>query len=222
MPKIEKILDLSQPVYHNCPGWPTYRMVNVEYEALYPLDGFTAERIDMNVHTGTHLDTPFHFYPDGKTVEQIPVERFVGDAVPLDLFDIDPAEPIGIKHLEPFAEKVKPNDIVLLCTGWSEKRGYTNEYYYKWPFLSREGAEWLVEKQVKGVGIDGLSIGGWGEGNGAPPHEVLLSNEIWPLEELNLTKELLEEERWFLTAFPLKLKGFGGAPVRAVAMKFAE
>jgi arylformamidase len=53
-----------------------------------------------------------------------------------------------------------------------------------------------------------------------PPHEILLSNEIWPLEVLYLTEELLTEERWFLCAFPLKLKGFGGAPVRAVAMVF--
>jgi arylformamidase len=65
-----------------------------------------------------------------------------------------------------------------------------------------------------------LSIGGWGKEKAVPPHEILLSNEIWPLEELYLTEELLEEERWYLSAFPLELQGFGGAPVRAVAMAF--
>lgn len=222
MVAIEKILDLSQPLYHNCPGWPTYDMVEVKYEALYPLDGYTAERIDLNVHTGTHLDVPFHFYPEGKTIEQFPISQFVGEAVPINLFGIEAEEPISVKHLEPYREKIREGDIVLLCTGWSLKRGYSNEYYYKWPFLSKEGAEWLVERKVKGVGIDGLSIGGWAEGNGPPPHQVLLSNEIWPLEELYLTEELFEEERWFLCAFPLKLQGFGGAPVRAVAIKFKE
>lgn len=216
----KKIIDLSQPLYHNCPGWADYKMVNVQYEAIYPKDGFSAERIDLNVHTGTHMDAPFHFYPEGKTVEQMPVEQFAGEAVPIDLFGIEPETPISPEHLEPYKNKIKKDDIVLLCTGWSEKRGYTEDYYFKWPFLSREGAKWLVQQGVKGVGIDGLSIGGWAEGNGPPAHEELLSNEIWPLEELNLTPELLEFERWFVCAFPIKLKGFGGAPVRAVAMRF--
>jgi len=73
------------------------------------------------------------------------------------------------------------------------------------------------------VGIDGLSIGGWGgPEKGAPPHVILLRHEIWPLEELYLTKELLEAERWYLCAFPLKMQGFSGAPVRAVAMLFED
>lgn len=220
MPSIRKIIDLSQPVYHNCPGWPTYEMVDVRYEAIYPNDGYTAERIQMNVHTATHLDAPFHFYPEGKTIEQIPIDRFQGEAVPVDLFGIAADTPIGVEHLEPYKDVVRPGDIVLLCTGWGKKRGYTKEYYHQWPYLSGEGAEWLVNHKVKGVGLDGLSIGGWGMEKAVPPHEILLSNEIWPLEELYLTEELLTEERWFLCAFPLKLKGFGGAPVRAVAMVF--
>lgn len=220
MVSVEKMLDLSQPLYHNCPGWATYEMVNVNYEAIYPIDGFTAERLDMNVHTGTHIDAPYHFYTNGKKIDEMPINQFFGEAVPIDLYNISPEEPISKRHLEPYSNQIKQGDIPLLCTGWSEKRGYSKDYYYKWPFLSKEGAEWLVEKKVKGVGIDGLSIGGWAEGNGPPAHEVLLSNEIWPLEELNLSKDLFEEKRWFLAAFPLKLQGFGGAPVRAVAMKF--
>lgn len=220
IPTPRKVVDLSQPVYHNCPGWPTYRMVEVRYEALCPNDGFTAERLDMNVHTATHLDVPFHFYPQGKTIEQFPVEKFQGEAVPINLFGIAADSPIGSSHFELYSDRIREGDIVLLCTGWGLKRGYNEDYYHRWPYLSGEGAEWLVSRGVKGVGIDGLSIGGWGEGKGRPAHEVLLSNEIWPLEELYLTEELLTEERWYLCAFPLKLQGFGGAPVRAVAMAF--
>jgi arylformamidase len=220
LPSVRKIIDLSQPIYHNCPGWPTYEMVNVRYEAIYPNDGFTAERLNMNVHTATHLDVPFHFYPEGKTIEQFPIEQFQGEAVPIDLFGIAADTAIGVEHLEPYKDKVRPGDIVLLCTGWGQKRGYTKEYYNQWPYLSGEGAQWMADHQIKGVGIDGLSIGGWGEEKGVPPHKILLSNEIWPLEELNLTEELLTEPRWYLTAFPIKLQGFGGAPVRAVAMVF--
>src|SRR5665647_1613642 len=129
LPSVRKIIDLSQPIYHNCPGWPTYEMVNVRYEALYPKDGFTAERLSMNVHTATHLDVPFHFYPEGKTIEQFPIEQFQGEAVPIDLFGIAADTGIGLEHLEPYKDKVHPGDIVLLCTGWGQKRGYTKEYY---------------------------------------------------------------------------------------------
>src|SRR5699024_8082574 len=173
MLNVKKIIDLSQSLYHNCPGWATYKMVEVNYEALFPVDGFTAERIDLNVHTGTHMDAPFHFYPEGKKVDDLEIRQFVGSAVPIDLFGISPEEPIGEEHLIPYEQKIEEGDIPLLCTGWSRKRGYSKEYYYKWPFLSKEGAEWLVKKKVKGVGIDGLSIGGWAEGNGPPAHEVL-------------------------------------------------
>ena len=61
----KKFYDLSQPVFHNCPGWPTYKMTDVTYEANYTNDLFNAERIDLNVHTGTHVDAPFHFFPGG-------------------------------------------------------------------------------------------------------------------------------------------------------------
>jgi arylformamidase len=174
----------------------------------------------MNVHTAAHLDAPFHFYPEGKTIEQIPVERFQGEAIPINLFGISPDSPITVQHLEPYADKIQAGSIVLLCTGWGKKRGYTKEYYNQWPYLSGEGAQWLVDRGVKGIGIDGLSIGGWGMEKAVPPHEILLANEVWPLEELHLTEELLEEEKWFVCAFPIKLKGFSGAPVRAVAIAF--
>src|SRR5690625_6106650 len=113
MVTVKKMIDLSQPLYHNCPGWPTYKMVDVQYEAIYPVDGFTAERIELNVHTGTHLDTPFHFYPDGKTIEQYPVSTFSGNAIPIDLFGMAPDTAIGPEHLEPYAARLEPGDIIL-------------------------------------------------------------------------------------------------------------
>ena len=69
MAPFTKFYDLSQPVYDHCPGWPTYEPTVVKYEASYDKDRFNAEQIRLNSHTGTHLDAPFHFFPDGQTVE---------------------------------------------------------------------------------------------------------------------------------------------------------
>lgn len=126
-------------------------------------------------------------------------------------------EGIGKDLLEPYADRIHSGIIVLLNTGWSQKRGYSLEYYHDWPYLAKDGAEWLLEKRVKGVGIDCMSMGGWYEGTGRPCHEVLLPAHIWILEEINIPEELNQYEKCWLFAFPIKLKGFSGAPVRAVA-----
>ena len=76
MAPFTKFYDLSQPVYDHCPGWPTYEPTVVKYEASYDKDRFNAEQIRLNSHTGTHLDAPFHFFPDGQTIDQLDVSLF--------------------------------------------------------------------------------------------------------------------------------------------------
>ncbi|MCD8362249.1 MAG: cyclase family protein [Lachnospiraceae bacterium] len=218
IPKVKKILDLSQPVYHNCPGWPTYIPTIVSYEARHVTHDFEAERIEMNVHTGTHTDAPYHFFKDGIKLEQLDPMRFQGRGVTFDLRGIGQMA-IEAKHLEACGVGVQKGDIALLYTGWGQKRDMTKEYFYEWPFLTAEAAQWLVDRGVKCVCIDGMSVGGWPEGCGAPAHEVLLGNEVMVVEELYMDEELLEEPEWYVVALPIKLKGFSGAPTRVVAMK---
>lgn len=213
-----KFFDLSQPVYDHCPGWPTYEPTIVKYEAFYEQDKFNAEQIRLNSHTGTHLDAPFHFYPDGTTIDEMDVALFQGNAVIVDLRSvIQPKQGIAISHLEPYADKILPDTIVLFATGWGAKRSFDDEYQYDWPYLTGEAAQWLKEKGIKGVGIDALSMGGWYEGTGRPCHEALLSGGIWILEEINIPDELVKIGSCYLMTFPLRLKGFSGAPARAVA-----
>lgn len=213
-----KFFDLSQPVYDHCPGWPTYEPTIVKYEAFYDQDKFNAEQVRLNAHTGTHLDAPFHFFPDGTPIDEMDVSLFQGDAVIVDLRGIiHPKEGIAIAHLEPYADKILPGTIVLFATGWGTKRSFDEEYLYDWPYLTGEAAQWLREKGVKGVGIDTLSMGGWYEGTGRPCHEALLSSGIWILEEINIPEELIQRGDCYLMTFPIRLKGFSGAPARAVA-----
>lgn len=211
------IYDMSQPIFHNCPGWPTYELTRVDFETVVGNDGFTSERLNLNTHTATHLDAPYHFFPELATIDEMPIEKFMGDAVIVNLEGIEARTAIGSEHMKKYEEKIKEEGIVLINTGWCRKRNYTKEYYNDWPFLSKEGAEWLLEKKVKGVGIDGLSMGGWYEGTGRPPHEVLLPEGVWLLEELFFPEELLQYEECFLTAVPLKITGAGGSPTRAYA-----
>lgn len=213
-----KIIDLTQPIYNACPGWPTYGETTVTHETLVGIHGYTSEIVRLNTHTATHLDAPFHFFPELATIDQLPLEKFVGTAVIVNLSGIGACHPIGVEDLLPYESKITEGSIVLLCTGWYKKRGYTKEYYNDWPYLSESGAEWLLQKGVKGVGIDGMSMGGWYEGTGRPCHEVLLSKGVWLLEELCFSDEVLSYEEVELHAVPLKLTGCGGSPCRAYAV----
>jgi kynurenine formamidase len=212
------IIDLSQPLFHNCPGWPTYRRTEFNHETLVGNEGYTSERIDMNSHTGTHLDAPCHFFPGKTAIDEIPIERFIGKAHILNLGELKPRTGIGKAELVPWLSRSDEDDIVLLHTGWSGKRGYSAEYYHDWPYLSEEGALIFLEKKVKGIGIDGMSLGGWYEGTGRPCHEILLSHDIWLREELYFSPEILTYETCTLYAVPLRLRGFGGSPTRAFAV----
>ncbi len=215
----KKLFDLSQPLYHNCPGWPTYDLTEVHYEAVYPNDGFNAEKIMMNTHTGTHLDAPFHFYPESLSIDEMPVDLFQGKAMIVNIAsEIKPKQGITRNMVEKYDNIINEGMIVILYTGWGQKRAFTKEYCHDWPYLSEEAASWLRDKKVKGVGIDAMSLGGWYEGTGRPCHEVLLAANIWLLEELCIPDELLAYESFYLTAFPLKILKGSGAPCRAVAM----
>jgi kynurenine formamidase len=147
------------------------------------------------------------------------LKLFQGRGIAIDLRRIQ-TKAILPEHLEPSADKIKKDDIILLYTGWAQKRNMSKEYLYEWPYVTKEAAEWLVEKGIKCICIDGLSVGGWPEGTGAPPHLVFLKAEVVIIEELYMDDTLFEEEEWYISAFPLKLKGFGGSPVRVIAMAF--
>lgn len=216
--KIKKMIDCSQAIYHNNPGYLPYQLCEINYETTIPGDGYQSERMKMNTHTATHFDTPLHHFASGADAADYPLEKLIGEAVALDFFDTPEHFAIGRAELETYADRVRPGDIVLLCTGYGLKRSWDPDYIDNWSFLKPDGAAWMVEKGVKGVCIDGMSVGGpKPEDDGGQTHKIGLRNGIWYGEELYLPRALLEEARWNFIFLPLKMKGCGGAPGRAVA-----
>lgn len=225
MATIKKIYDLSQPLYHNCPGWPDYAMTTISADFRIGLNGFNSETLSMNTHTGTHLDVPYHFFENGQTVDQVPLESFMGPGVFCDLRHKKPDTPITVEDLAPYLPLIEKGDIVILNTGFGPKRAMTDEYLHKWPYLSGPAAEALVKAGAKGVGIDGLSIGGWGSAEkGRPCHEVLLSAGVFAIEEVLIPDALMDAvkdgKKRLVSCFPLLLQGCSGSPVRMVAYEF--
>ncbi|MDR1731532.1 MAG: cyclase family protein [Synergistaceae bacterium] len=217
-----KYYDLSHTLYHNCPGWPTHapNIVDVTYHQA--LHGYNAETLTFNTHTTTHIDAPYHFYTEEPSVDQLSLDHFAGPAVFADLRGKAKLDgPITADMLKPFMSQVEKGDIFLMNTGWCEKRGFTEEYLHQWPYLDGSGAELLIEAGVRAVGSDSLSMGGWGSPEKANPcHLALLKKHIVLIEEMYFPEAVMDGKKRFVTAFPLKIVGASGCPVRVVACEF--
>jgi kynurenine formamidase len=212
-----RFFDLSQPLFDGCPNCHVHPPVRLPRTADHPQDGWRMEEFHMASHTGTHLDAPLHKIAGGAAIDMYPLETFGGEPVIVDLTHLEVAHPIGPADLE--AAGACSGKILLLNTGWGHKRAKSEEWLHRSPWLSPAGAEWVVEKDVRAVGIDHFSIGGTG-GENALTHEILLGNGVWVIEELCFREGWREfaEGANFL-ALPLLVPGFSGSPCRAVLMK---
>lgn len=225
-----EVIDLSNPIEDGIPTYPKFPGVQVEQTDWAARDGYTMEHVEMRSHTATHVDAPIHFIPEGKTLDDFSIEKFMGEGIVLDLTSLDPGEPIRPKHIEPYADEVEPDDVVILHTGWDEYYGLTQEYLMNYPFLSGEAAQYLADLQPKAVGIDTMSVAGWGEEvpaqgpvtdiGGDESHVPLLEDDIIIIEELrNLDRVLQGADTCRADFFypPLRMQGVGGSSARAFA-----
>ena len=173
----------------------------------------------MCTHVGTHMDAPSHVFETGASVDEYPLERLHGYAIAADLRHLEPGSRIDASMLEPFGNKLAGSRIVLLLTGWGQQRCHTDVYVNQSPWLDESGARWLVDHGVYGVAIDHFSIAGRGPVDQVmPAHKVLLGAGVWIVEDARLPLELLERERWYVVALPLRLAGASGGQTRMIAI----
>ena len=212
-----RLIDLSQPVYDRCPNCPAHPPVRVELGATHEKDGWRLELMTLASHTGSHVDAPLHKLAGGASLDDIPLDRFVGKAWVVDLRDSSPSRPIDAGLLNQKLGADVEDRIVLFATGWGERRAATDEWYYRSPHVTVDGAEWLARHKVRGVGIDHYSIAGAAEPNNARVHEVLLGAKVWIVEELRFPPEVFSLPQpvtfWSL---PVNFKGITGAFCRPV------
>lgn len=211
-----RFLDLSVPLYDNCPGIPDVDPPHLRLLANAADSGWNLERLDMALHWGTHLDAPYHqgLTP---TMDEIPPERLHGPAVAVDCLGAPPGLAVGASELEAVAPSLGPESVVLLVGAWWRRRAWSKEWIDGAPRLSLEGARFLAERGVRGVGVEGYSVGGRGEDNYGI-HQHLLQRGIWIAEGLRLDRELLPPTAWHVLALPLLIRESSGAPARVIAV----
>lgn len=209
-----KIVDLSFKIESGAPVFPAHPKPAILPWSKIEIQGFYSNVLFLSEHTLTHVDVPAHFVKDAPTVDEVPLEKFIGEGVVLDFSYKKPKEEITLEDLNKALEKtrVEKDYIVLLYTGFDKYIGRP-EYFTDYVGLSKEAAEKLVEIGVKAVGLDTPSID-------RPPfevHPVLLSKGIVIYECLTGLDKLLGKKFKFI-GLPLKIAGGSASPVRAVAV----
>jgi arylformamidase len=210
---MRKIVDLSHDITHQMSVFPADPAVGVLRHHDYQ-NGYFVSQVIFGTHTGTHIDVPIHKIKGGKSVDEVPIDRFVLKAYVMDLTCLEPLEEIKLSHLEPFAEKVKGTKAVIIKTGWGKHFG-KDDFFTSFPGISEEAVGWFMEKEIKLVGLESPSVN-------AVKHEkihtLLLKNDIYIVESLDNVDNISKEYVVFY-AVPLKLKGLDGSPVRAFAIE---
>lgn len=160
-----RIVDLSMTVDEcdSAPFAPEETYFKIKPIIDWEEKGFVSNLVEMTVHAGTHIDSPHHFFRDRPSVEQLPLEPLMGTAVVLDLsFRRQPGARITPEDLEraeaALAEqgvKIEPGGMLLLRTDWPKGHRTTDPSWWNdSPFLSREAAQWIVDKQPAVIGYD--------------------------------------------------------------------
>jgi arylformamidase len=168
----------------------------------------------LGSHTGTHIDAPSHFFPGGRTIDSIEVERFVIPGVVVPALGLEDDQPIGAELLEGALPQLPKGGGVIVRTDWSQYWG--RERYFRHPFLSPEAAEALISARVGIVGIDALNVDSTVRETDRV-HELLLGNDVLIVENLTGLVQLKPGTIYQFSFLPLLLPGLDGSPVRAVA-----
>jgi arylformamidase len=170
-------------------------------------DPSNSSAVTMSLHSGTHMDAPFHFVPDGTTIDNLPLDLFIGPAL---VRAVEAERYIKAEHVQ--AIELDGITRVLFKTRNSEllKRG---SYDPDFVAFSVEAAEALVAKGVKLVGLDYLSVAHAGDEQ-VPVHRAFLDRGVALLEGIDLSA--VSPGRYELICFPIKVRGADGAPCRAV------
>lgn len=209
-----RVIDLSRTIREDMPVFPGSEQPQLTAVSSWKTDGFRETRLNLYSHTGTHMDAPAHVLPEGKTLDALPAECFIGRGLVIDCRDTVPGGEITLERLRPVWDAVNQSDFLLFCTGWDRFWG-SERYLGSYPIISEELCSWIAGTK-KALGFDTMSPDPIDSAD-LPRHRILLSQGTLIIENLH-SLHLLGDGLFTFAALPLKYTGADGAPVRAVGI----
>jgi arylformamidase len=209
------IIDLSHTLKNNMQVYPGDASPYFTKVFTHEKDGIQATRMTISTHHGTHLDCPLHFISNGSTTENSGLDNFFTKALLINCTGFGSGAMIPARHFYPLKEALNNVSWAIIYTGWYRYWG-SDEYLRNFPVLSVEATQFLLEQNIKGIGLDVISIDTV-ESQDFPNHNLTLGSGIFIIE--NLTNLYAITSNLFtLAAFPLKIHEGDGSPLRAVAI----
>lgn len=218
-----RIIDLSVPIGNNTLSPPS---VNLRLTLTPYHRGPTfwqASKVEMLLHTGSHVDFSRHVQEAGQTAVDVELNRVCGEALVVDLSFAGPNHEISVADMEKHAQMVREGDIVLVRTDWAEKHwGDFPTYYLESPYCNPDAALWLVKRGAKAIGFDCFS-----EYCARLPnftsedfrlHKVILENGSILMQQMTNLSALPVGRRFQFFAPFIKIDGAEGSPARFFAV----
>jgi len=204
-----EIIDISLSIQKDMilyPGDSEFQLTKV-LDMTNTGDEVNLSKIEMSVHTGTHVESPLHFIEDGKTINDLSLSNFYGHCKVIDLTGLNYNNKITKIQLKD--KGIDSGIIVLIKT--KNSLLYQDKFREDYISLAKDGVKHLVEIGIKAIGIDYLSIGD------SEIHQMLLSEGIVVYEGLNLAHVV--PGNYIFVGFPLKIVDSEASPTRAVLLK---
>ena len=240
--------DLSNPIHHGAPQWPSSPNLNIRTLKYHAKDGMLVQQYEGIMHRSTHMDAQIHVTENGRTLTGYEPWRFFGTGVAVSV----PKGKWGVitpEDLEKATPKIRRGDILMINTGSHHKLGDNDDYYAYSPGLYKEAAEWIVERGVKMVGVDvqaldhplGTKLADHGPGPShaylndeyraqtgrnilddfpywEPAHKIMLGAGIPGIENVGGELDAVTGRRCTFMAFPWRWPQGEGCVVRVIAV----
>ncbi|WP_114750337.1 cyclase family protein [Pleomorphovibrio marinus] len=205
-------IDLTQTVSSEMPG------IAIRAAKTLEKDGWNARTVELYTHAGTHADAPVHFGMPGPSIDEMPLDKLIGECWVVNIEDIKEKELITLSHLGGIAEQFREGEGLLLKSGWS-KLAISNPKKFRdeLPRISEELAKWCVERQVKMLLVEAPSVADVNNLEEVTRiHRVLFGGKVFIVEGVCNTAALTTPKVEVIV-MPLKLKDGDGAPARVIA-----
>lgn len=211
------IYDISLPISPRMPVWPGDPPVELtQMSSIQDGDNANVSQIKMSVHTGTHIDAPHHFIESGETIDQLPLEKLIGQVLVMEIDEeIDIITESVLTHHRDWLKLKAESKVLFKTRNSSLWKTYPTAFQSDYVGIDKSGANLLANLGLDLIGMDYLSVAPFNET--LEPHEILLAQDIILLEGINLSE--IDGGIYQLYCLPLNIVDCDGAPARAVLMQ---